>query len=421
MKNIEKNKRRNPLTARQAFLTLVRSSALRLIVTGLTVIICLALTVFLLEKDHIVYTLEDGKKIEDPANSSNIRSFGDALWWGFVTSTSTGYGDYVPRTVAGRVFGVVLMLFGITTIGVITGNIASYLVEKQIKEGRGLKELHLTNHFIICGWKRDMGEVLDDILEKNRSFLPAEIVLINMADPEEIENLKADQRFAGINFIHGDYIDERVLNRANLKKAKKVLIVADRLVKGSVQEVDSRTVMTVITIKSLSKTIYVCAEILDAKFERYLRFSNCDEIILSTEYNRSLIAHASAGSGISHVVNALLSVDADVSIMTHDIPKQFLGRTFGELFDYYLAKDRSILIGVLENTGNFHIRKTEAIREAQKTPDISRLVDNLKTVKTLIANEPVINPAPDYRLTTYSRAIIIEGRSMGSRGEKSAG
>ncbi len=69
------------------------------------------------------------------------------------------------------------------------------------------------------------------------------------------------------------------------------------------------------------------------------------------------------------------------------------------------------MIGLLENTGNFFQRKKEAIREAQKTPDISTLVDNLKTVKSLVANLPMINPRTDYIIKKYSRAIIIEGSS----------
>jgi voltage-gated potassium channel len=397
-------------TLRFIFLRVTKNFFFKLFLIGFILLSIFSVSVYYFERNYVFYTYDKGKKIEDPSSSSNIRTLEDAIWWAFVTSTTVGYGDYYPKSAAGRFTGILLMFFGVSLVGVITGNIASALVEKQLKEGRGLKELNLRNHFVICGWKRDMGNVLYHIMEKNKNFLPSEFVLINSADPAEIENLKSDPRFAHINYIHGDYIDERVLNRANLKEAARVIVFADRLVQGSVEEVDSRTVMTIITIKSMSKTIYTCAEIVDEKFERYLRFSNCDEIILSTEYNRSIIANASAGSGISHVISELLNVNADVSITTQDVPAKFIGKTFGELFDYYLGKNRSILIGILENTGNFYSRKTEAIKEAQKTPDISKLVDNLKEVKQLVANMPIINPPTDYPLNRHSKAIIIEGR-----------
>ena len=382
----------------------------KLILAGFLVLMTFSVAIYYVEKNHIVYTVDNGQRIEDSDNSSNIRSFEDSIWWTFVTSTTVGYGDYFTKSTAGRIVGILLMFFGISLMGVITGNIASFLVEKQLKEDRGLKEIKLRNHFIICGWKRDMTQVLYDILEKNKSFLPTEIVLINQATPELIENLRSDKKLAGINFIHGDDIDEQVLRRANIKTAKKVLVLADNLIAKSVSEIDSRTVMTILTIKSISKSVYAAAELLDSKFARYLQSANCDEIILSSDYNRSLIANASAGSGISHVISELLNVNTEVSINTLDIPSEFNGKTFAELSEYYLARNRSILIGILENTGNFYSRKKDAIKEAQKTPDISTLVDNLKVVKTLIPNLPVMNPLPDYEIKEYSKAIIIDGR-----------
>ncbi len=400
-------------TIHYVFMKVTRNFFFKLFLAASIFLSVLSVAVYYFESKYVFFKQENGKMVEDAGNSSNIRSLKDAVWWAFVTSTTVGYGDYYPKSNAGRLTGILLMFFGVSLVGVITGNIASALIEQQLKEGRGLKELNLKNHFIICGWKRDMAEVLNSIMEKNRDFLPSEFVLINTADPEDVQNLKSDSRFAHINFIRGDYIDERVLSRANLKHAARVIVFADRLVQGSVQEVDSRTVMTIITIKSISKTVYTCAEILDEKFERYLRFSNCDEIILSTEFNRSILANASAGSGISQVISELLNVNADVSIITQDIPGKFIGRAYGELYDYYMGRNRTILIGILENTGNFFTRKNEAIRDAQKTPDISKLVDNLKVVKQLMANLPVINPATDYVINRYSRAIIIEGRKQG--------
>ncbi len=408
----DKNGRPGPaIWAKALCIRLWKNILFKLILIAGSILILFSFIIYSIEKDYVHYAMVNGVKVTDHKNSSNIRTFEEAIWWTIVTSTTVGYGDYYPKSRLGRITGTILMFFGISLVGIITGNIASLLVEKQLKEGRGLKQLKLTNHFIICGWKRNMAEVLTDILEKNKSFLPSEIVLITSADPEEIENLRTDKTLSSINFIHGDYIDERVLHRANLKHAQKVLVMADRMITGSPQEIDSRTVMTIITIKSLCKSVYTCAELLDSKFARYLNASNCDEIILSSDYNRALIANASTGSGISHIINELLDVNAGISINTIGIPKNFLGKSFRDLYDFYRNRDNSILIGVLENTGNFFTRKKEAIQEAQKTPDISTLVDNLKDVKKLTANLPVINPHPDYILKKNCRAILIEGRS----------
>jgi len=75
-----------------------------------------------------------------------------------------------------------------------------------------------------------------------------------------------------------------------------------------------------------------------------------------------------------------------------------------------------LVIGVLENTGNRHSIKELALRQAQKTPDVSRLVRNLKSVKELQCNHPIFSPGPAYLIAEGSMAIVIE-----TRGGKNAG
>lgn len=58
-------------------------------------------------------------------------SYSDGLWWAFVTATTVGYGDISPRTFIGRVAASVLMLVGIGTMGMITGTVATYFLNRQ--------------------------------------------------------------------------------------------------------------------------------------------------------------------------------------------------------------------------------------------------------------------------------------------------
>lgn len=262
-------------------------------------------------------------------------------------------------------------------------------------------------HFVICGWKNEMVSVLEDILRVNPDLSDEDIVVVSMVEPAQVENLRSRPSLHNIRFVRGDYVEENVLLRANIKQAAKVLVLADNSTQASDQEVDARTVMSVLTIKTISKDIYTCVELIDAKFKRYLENVHCDEIILSREYNRILLANATAASGIAHIIQDLLDVEGS-RLVTKSFPAQFVGDTFANLSTYFMEAESTILIGILENTGNIFQRKREALQEAQKTPDISRLVSNLQSVKELRGNLPVFNPGPDYEIKSYSRAILIQ-------------
>lgn len=66
--------------------------------------------------------------VEQEAPDSQITSFGDALWWAVVTSTTVGYGDLYPVTAAGRAVAVGLMILGIALLGAVTASMAAWLV-----------------------------------------------------------------------------------------------------------------------------------------------------------------------------------------------------------------------------------------------------------------------------------------------------
>lgn len=65
---------------------------------------------------------------------ATINSLGKALWWSITTVTTVGYGDVYPVTNTGRIIAVLLMIGGISLVGVVTAALASWIIERVSEE-----------------------------------------------------------------------------------------------------------------------------------------------------------------------------------------------------------------------------------------------------------------------------------------------
>ncbi len=312
------------------------------------------LSVFFLALMTAILAVERGTSV-------TMHNLFDALWYTLVTITTIGYGDITPVTVPGKLIAVIIMFSGIVVFGAVSGQIASILFDRQQKKDKGLLKLkNKQNHFIICGWKNDLDDMLHGILASNPGMVPSDLVLVNTANEEAMYPILSATAFRGVNFVSGDFSDEETLHRANIKDAAKILVLSDYSKDYSAMEQDSRTVLAVLNIKKLNRTIYVAAELIDDKFSKHLENEHCDEIILSKNYERRLLVSASNGTGMSHVFDRMLGGGDGKGLYIEDIPEDAVNRSFGELSERFETEGKGMLIGLLENTGNFYLRKSSA-------------------------------------------------------------
>ncbi|WP_026929992.1 potassium channel family protein [Glycomyces tenuis] len=67
--------------------------------------------------------------------AAQITTFGDALWWSVVTATTVGYGDLVPQSPSGQIIAAMLMFAGIGLVGLVSGSLASWFVNRVSTKG----------------------------------------------------------------------------------------------------------------------------------------------------------------------------------------------------------------------------------------------------------------------------------------------
>ncbi len=332
------------------------------------------------------------------------------LYWAIVTISTCGYGDIVPATPAGKILVIIVLYSSIATVSLFTANLASALTTKKLMERRGIMNLReLKDHYVICGWKKAMNQILSEIIIRNPRLNLNNIIIIANIEPEDIELFYQQYpEYQQITIIRGEHYNEALLKKANILKAAKVIILSDESSSSSPTEADSKTVIAAMTINAISSNIKICAELMDIKFEKYLKSAHVEEIIYTNEYNKVLVANSFTEVGITKIINNLLNANAPGFITSKKIPSPFIGKTFKELRDYFKNKTNGLLIGILENVGSYVQRKSEAIREAQKTADISKLITNLNAAKKMENNLPNINPDDSFIIPYNSMAVLIE-------------
>jgi voltage-gated potassium channel len=275
-----------------------------------------------------------------------FRQVTDGLWWTIVTMTTVGYGDKYPVTAPGRIFAVIIMLIGVVVTSILSGTIASIFVDRKIKEGRGLQDVMLKEHIVICGWNRNSPAILDG-LKRLSGKRELAVVLINEMAPEEFQLLVTQHPKMDLRFVRGDFTNEAVLIRAGIEQARSAIVCSDTSGQKTLDNADERTILAVLAIKSSKQDILTSAELTNPENEPHLKRANVDEILINGEYNGFLFANSTYTRGIPLLVKELLTFEGKNTIKLEKIPPSYIGRTFVDLIGYFLKERKGILIGLL--------------------------------------------------------------------------
>jgi len=108
--------------------TVVKSKKEELMISVMVLMIMLILS------SSIMFMIEKG------AEPGKFTSVPDAMWWGMMTITTIGYGDLVPTTIWGKLFGAIIGFLGICVFALPVGILGSGFIEEVEKKGEAEKE-----------------------------------------------------------------------------------------------------------------------------------------------------------------------------------------------------------------------------------------------------------------------------------------
>ncbi len=116
-------------------------------------LLTIILIIYMVISSIILFTI-------DSSFSSVFQSF----WYGLVTITGVGYGDFTPATNAGKVIGMLTIIIGVLFISVFTAAMSAIYMEKNEQETRATVEYNLSKI------KKENEEFKEEISKLNKKI-----------------------------------------------------------------------------------------------------------------------------------------------------------------------------------------------------------------------------------------------------------
>ncbi|WP_028950838.1 ion transporter [Sulfurihydrogenibium subterraneum] len=288
-----------------------------------TLMIFLNITVFSI----IVYIYEYNAK------NDAFKSLLDALYWGAITSFTVGYGDITPITDTGKIIASFMTFINIVLVSVLTAGFSVSFINRllELKEGE-VKMRDLENHIVICGYNETSEEILENIIsleiDKERP-----VVLITNHDKKDL-----DINLSYIIYKKGDFIKEDILMDVAINKASDVVIVGEKLPHLTDRDIDARTALAGMLIKTLNPYARLYVEVLlDEDAEIFRKRLGTKDILIHGQILGKIMFSSLLNPGATQLIETI--IDNETGIRKVKVKEIGSFETFGEILTYIRKQD----------------------------------------------------------------------------------
>jgi voltage-gated potassium channel len=179
-------------------------------------------------------------------------------------------------------------------------------------------------------------------------------------------------------------------------------------VDASIQNPDEKTILATLTIKGLEPNKRLIAYLYSRDNLTHIKRANADEVVISDDFGAYMLASHVVDPGIPQILNRLLDNVSENRFKRVDIPSEFVGQSFNNLFDHFRNKNGSLLIGVYSEEENLGIGEVLSADSSALDAFIERkLKEGGVSLQEESKISTVINPEKNYIIKDGERAIII--------------
>lgn len=206
--------------------------------------------------------------LAERGTNPDIANLFDVAWWWVVTSTTVGYGDIVPITVAGRIVAVFTIISGFFIFTTLIAIVVESTLELMERKVRGRAPVRVTDHLLICEYTA-MADELIQSLPRIPELADYPVVIAT--------DLVERNPYSQHTFVSGVPINPAVLRRANCPKAAMVFIFAN----FRFADPDVKTLHIALRVREQNPTAVIFVEVVDLAGD-LMRHAPGDLVILSS-------------------------------------------------------------------------------------------------------------------------------------------
>jgi voltage-gated potassium channel len=215
-----------------------------------------------------------------------------AFRWSLDTIATVG-GFRQPRTTAGQIVDVGLIVLGVGTLFYALATVVDFFVAGHLGDLLAARRMQkmidsLRDHHIICGFGRVGRQVARDLRAARAEY----VVVDSDAENRHVADV------ADVRFIAGDGADEAVLLAAGIERARSIIACADS---------DANNVFITLTARELRADIPIVARAAVEDSEKKLKRAGADRVISPYKASGTEMARLALHPQLSGVVD----VDAE--------------------------------------------------------------------------------------------------------------
>ena len=243
----------------------------------------------------------------------------DALYMTIITVASVGYMEVHPLSATGRLFTMVLIVFGLGTVAYGLGTITAFWVEGDLSHiwEKRLMERRITglrSHVIVCGGGETGRAIARELMATRTPFV---VIEMDAAQEPILRKLGPE-----LLYILGDATDPAVMRQAHVETARGLIACMPS---------DKDNLFTMLTARELNSQVRIVTRVSAEESRPKLLRAGADAVVSSKTIGALRLASEMLRPHVVSVLDAMLREPSAVRVEEVPVGVRVAGRALGTL------------------------------------------------------------------------------------------